>query len=46
MTPVILVGHVQLCLVRFYVHMSALIVTKHFSMRHIILWAWQLLVGV
>ena len=44
MTPVILVGHVQpvwsgsIC-------MNVLIDAKHFSMRHIILWAWQVLVG-
>ena len=29
-----------------YVHMNVLIDAKHFSIRHIISWAWRVVVGV
>ena len=47
MTPVILVGQVQTMSGQvLYVHMNVLINAKQFSMRHIISWAWRLLVGL
>ena len=44
MTPVILIGNVQPRLVRLYMYIW-LIIAERFSMRHIIVWVWWVLVG-